>query len=938
MDDLLREFITETNESLDVVDVELVKFEQEPNNATILDNIFRLVHTIKGTCGFLGLPRLEGIAHAAETLMGKFRDGAPVTQEAVSLILTSIDQIKDILGELEAAEGEEPQGDDSELISELEQMSAKADIAMKGGGAVAEAPAPVEVIADPVVEAEAPAEENSQDQTLERPLRPGEVSLDELERAFRETEVEVDVAEPEMADAEDMLDEMDEPEALPVPVAAKSEAKAVSKTAERKKSGGDGEKKSSGGGVSNQSIRVAVDTLEHLMTMVSELVLTRNQLLEIVRRHEDSEFKVPLQRLSNVTAELQEGVMATRMQPIGNAWQKLPRIVRDLSQELEKPIELDMIGADTELDRQVLEMIKDPLTHMVRNSADHGLERPEERRAAGKPDKGTITLAAYHEGGHIIIEVRDDGKGIDVEKVKAKVVERGLASEAEVDKMTDAQIHKFIFAAGFSTAAKVTSVSGRGVGMDVVRNNIELIGGTVDLRSTQGKGSSFIIKIPLTLAIVSTLIVEAGGDRFAIPQLSVVELVRVQTNSEHRIERIKDTPVLRLRNKLLPLVHLSQLLGIYEGENADEAIDADNGFIVVMQVGSQTFGVVVDGVFHTEEIVVKPMSTMLRNLDMFSGNTILGDGSVIMIIDPNGIAGAMASHASSAVTENQEDEQEDLQRRAISGQSSISLLLFRAGAPEPKAVPLSLVTRLEEFEVSKIERSNGRDLVQYRGALMPLVYVNEGDSHKTEGTQPMLVFSDAGRSMGLVVDEIVDIVEDRMNIEVGSERPGILGSAIVKERATEIIDLGYYLPQAFEDWFMRKEMDIEALTKKVLFVDDSSFFRNMLTPVLKAAGYDVTTCTGPQQAFELLENGDKFHAIVSDIEMPEINGFEFCESLRRDPRFRNIPVLALSSMVTPASIERGRQAGFDDYVAKFDRPGLIAALKDVFSGEMGAAA
>jgi two-component system chemotaxis sensor kinase CheA len=935
MDDLLREFITETNESLDVVDVELVKFEQEPNNATILDNIFRLVHTIKGTCGFLGLPRLEGIAHAAETLMGKFRDGAPVTQDAVSLILVSIDQIKDILGELEAAEGEEPQGDDSELIGKLEEMSAAADAAMAGGGA-ADEPA-----ADAEPEAEAATDSDDftlPEQTIERPLRPGEVSLDELERAFRETEIEVEVAESAEDEAPD-----EQPEEIEAP-AAQAAAKAPEKPAEAKPaakakpSSEGGEKKASGGGVSNQSIRVAVDTLEHLMTMVSELVLTRNQLLEIVRRHEDSEFKVPLQRLSNVTAELQEGVMATRMQPIGNAWQKLPRIVRDLSQDLEKPIELEMIGADTELDRQVLEMIKDPLTHMVRNSADHGLELPEDRRAAGKPEKGIITLAAYHEGGHIIIEVRDDGKGIDVERVKAKIIERGLATEAEVEKMTDAQVQKFIFHAGFSTAAAVTSVSGRGVGMDVVRNNIELIGGTVDLRSVAGKGSSFIIKIPLTLAIVSTLIVEAGGDRFAIPQLSVVELVRVQKNSEHRIERIKDTPVLRLRNKLLPLVHLSQLLGIYEGENADEAIDADNGFIVVMQVGSQTFGVVVDGVFHTEEIVVKPMSTMLRNLDMFSGNTILGDGSVIMIIDPNGIAGAMASHASSAVAENSEDEQEGLQQKAMTGQNAISLLLFRAGAPEPKAVPLSLVTRLEEFDISKIERSNGRDLVQYRGALMPLVYVNDGDTHKTEGTQPMLVFSDAGRSMGLVVDEIVDIVEDLMNIEVGSERPGVLGSAIVKDRATEIIDLGFYLPQAFEDWFMRKEMDIEALTKKVLFVDDSSFFRNMLTPVLKAAGYDVTTCVSASQAFELLENGDKFHAIVSDIEMPEINGFEFCEAIRRDPRFRQMPILALSSLVTPASIERGRQAGFDDYVAKFDRPGLIAALKDVFAGDLGAAA
>ncbi|MFD1695723.1 hybrid sensor histidine kinase/response regulator [Roseibium aestuarii] len=925
MDDLLREFITETNESLDVVDVELVKFEQEPNNATILDNIFRLVHTIKGTCGFLGLPRLEGIAHAAETLMGKFREGVPVTPEAVSLILSSIDRIKEIIADLEQAEGEEPQGDDSDLISELERMSTDA-------GAVNPNAPKAPVVEEPVVEVAA-------EQTLERPLRPGEVSLDELERAFRETAVEVDdaaeAAAPAPAPAPEPV-----AEAEPAPVAeAKPAAKPRSSRTERLEAG-DQEKseEKKGPSVSNQSIRVAVDTLEHLMTMVSELVLTRNQLLEIVRRHEDSEFKVPLQRLSNVTAELQEGVMATRMQPIGNAWQKLPRIVRDLSQELEKPIELEMIGAETELDRQVLEMIKDPLTHMVRNSADHGLEMPADRRAAGKPDKGTITLAAYHEGGHIIIEVRDDGKGLDVDKIKAKVIERGLASESEVDKMSDAQIHKYIFAAGFSTAAKVTSVSGRGVGMDVVRNNIELIGGTVDLRSTQGKGTSFIIKIPLTLAIVSTLIVEASGDRFAIPQLSVVELVRVQTNSEHRIERIKDTPVLRLRNKLLPLVHLSQLLGIYEGADAEKAIDDDNGFIVVMQVGSQTFGVVVDGVFHTEEIVVKPMSTMLRNLTMFSGNTILGDGSVIMIIDPNGVASAMASHASSSVAEQLEDENDDQARKALTSNSTISLLLFRAGAPEPKAVPLSLVTRLEEFEVSKIERSNGRDLVQYRGALMPLVYVNAGDQHKIEGTQPMLVFSDSGRSMGLVVDEIVDIVEDNMNIEVGSDRPGVLGSAVIKDRATEILDLGYYLPQAFEDWFMRKEMDIQALTKKILFVDDSSFFRNMLTPVLKAAGYDVTTCSSATAALELLEDGGKYQAVVSDIEMPEMNGFEFCEALRRDPRFRNLPVLALSAMVTPASIERGRQAGFDDYVAKFDRPGLIAALKDVFSGEMGVAA
>jgi len=454
--------------------------------------------------------------------------------------------------------------------------------------------------------------------------------------------------------------------------------------------------------VASQSIRVHVETLEKLMTMVSELVLTRNQLLEIVRQHEESEFKGPLQRLSNVTAELQEGVMKTRMQPIGNAWQKLPRMVRDLAADLGKEIELEMHGAETELDRQVLDLIKDPLTHMVRNSADHGLEDPAERRRAGKPEKGTIRLSAYHEGGHIIIQIADDGRGLDTERIRAKAIAGGLASESELDKMTEAQIHRFIFRPGFSTAAQVTSLSGRGIGMDIVRANIDQIGGTIDVKSAAGAGSSFSIKIPLTLAIVSALIVQAGGDRFAIPQLSVVELVRAQSNSEHRIERIRHAPVLRLRNKLLPLARLDQLLGI-AGTASSEA---EGGFIVVVQVGSQTFGIVVDAVFHTEEIVVKPMSTKLRHIPMFSGNTILGDGSVIMIIDPNGIAQAIGTGAAQ-VPEPAADAQ-----RAESDVKAVSLLVFRAGSAELKAVPLSLVTRLEEVECRKIELSGGRHLVQ----------------------------------------------------------------------------------------------------------------------------------------------------------------------------------------------------------------------------------
>ena len=906
MDDLLREFLTETNESLDVVDVELVKFEQDPNDKKILDNIFRLVHTIKGTCGFLGLPRLEALAHAAETLMGKFRDGMPVTGEAVTLILSTIDRLKEVLGDLEAQETE-PEGSDSDLISQLEEMSEKGT----------KAPEP---------QAKSTAGELVP-QILERALRPGEVSLDELERAFRETEVEVEVAvaaekAPEPAPAAAAVIEAPKVE-VPKVEAPKPAAKAAkAEKPARGEHADDSESK-----IAAQSIRVNVDTLEQLMTMVSELVLTRNQLLEIVRRHEESEFKVPLQRLSNVTAELQEGVMKTRMQPIGNAWQKLPRIVRDLSSELGKQIELEMLGAETELDRQVLDMIKDPLTHMVRNSADHGLETPDMRRAAGKPEKGTIRLSAYHEGGHIIIAIADDGRGLNTERIKAKAISNGMVSESDAEKLSESQIHKFIMAPGFSTAAAVTSVSGRGVGMDVVKTNIDAIGGTIDLKSVEGEGSTFIIKIPLTLAIVSALIVEAGGDRFAIPQIAVVELVRAQSNSEHRIERIKDTPVLRLRNKLLPLVHLKKILGM--DVNAEVA---ENGFIVVTQVGPQTFGIVVDGVFHTEEIVVKPMSSKLRHIGMFSGNTILGDGSVIMIIDPNGIASAVGSTAPAATAG--EDEAE-VARRA-SNDDKVSLLVFRAGSSEPKAVPLSLVTRLEEIDANKIEFSNGRHLVQYRGALMPLIPVGHDVNVRSEGSQPLLVFSDAGRSMGLVVDEIVDIVEDRLNIEVTSETAGVVGSAVIRGQATEVLDVGYYLPLAFEDWLKRKEMHIEALTKRLLFVDDSAFFRNMLTPVLKAAGYDVTTVSSSTDALEVARQG-KWDVIVSDIEMPQMNGFELAEALRADPRTAQTPIIALSSLTSPATIERGRQAGFHDYVAKFDRHGLIAALKET-SVEWGAAA
>ncbi|HEY8380907.1 MAG TPA: hybrid sensor histidine kinase/response regulator, partial [Microvirga sp.] len=811
MDDLLREFLTETGEHLDTVDVELVRFEQDPNNEEILRNIFRLVHTIKGTCGFLGLPRLEALAHAAETLMGKFRDGMAVTTEAVSLILVTLDRVKVILGELER-NAAEPEGSDTDLIATLETMAMRE---------IAPAALPKPEPALP-------------HQTLERALRPGEVSLDDLERAFLET------PGPDLAEA---TAPVPAPAATPVRTAPPSAGPAAAgpsgPAAERKAPEPAEAADSHESAVSKvQTLRVNVDTLEHLMTMVSELVLTRNQLLEISRRVDDSGYKVPLQRLSHVTAELQEGVMKTRMQPIGNAWQKLPRVVRDLSGELQKRIDLVMQGADTELDRQVLEVIKDPLTHMVRNSADHGIETPAERRAAGKSERGTIRLNAYHEGGTITIEIADDGRGLDFAAIRRKAVERGVAGEGEVERMSDQQVAKFIFHPGFSTAKAITAVSGRGVGMDVVKTNIELIGGTVEIRSEPGLGTTFVIKIPLTLAIVAALIVSSRDQRFAIPQVAVLELVRVTPQSEHSIERINGTPVLRLRDRLLPIVPLSKVLGLTGEERVDE------GFVVVTQVGRQRFGILVDGVFHTEEIVVKPMSSKLRHIQLFSGNTILGDGAVVLIIDPNGLARMVGSGAN----EGQFQGDDTGEPGGADEEDAVTLLVFRGGGESLKAVPLSLVTRLEEIDATKIEWLGGRPLVQYRGRLMPLVAADESLEIRREGTQALVVFSDGERTMGLAVEEIVDIVDDKLAIELVTERSDLVGSAVIRGRATEVVNVAHYLPLAHDDWTRPSAARAAAAARAVLLVDDSAFFRDMLTPVLKASGYRVHTAANVDDA------------------------------------------------------------------------------------------
>ena len=782
MDDLLQEFLTETNESLATLDSELVRFERESSDTKILGNIFRLMHTIKGTCGFLGLPRLEAVAHAGENVLGKFRDGElQVTPGAVTLILKAIDRIREILAAMEE-NGAEPAGDDSALIAEINAVASGEASATIESAIVADEGFPVaaELLAEVA-------------QALEH--EPGSAAASSAAPAEPEPKVE---------------------EHKPAIEAQGETRESVSVAS---------------------SIRVNVDVIENLMTLISELVLTRNQLLQLQRVQRGSEFKVPLQRLSHITSDLQDGVTRMRMQPIGNAWAKLPRIVRDLCVETRKRIELVMQGADTELDRQVLEIIKDPLTHMVRNSADHGIESAADRLAAGKPEAGTITLKAYHESGHIFIRIADDGRGLDADRIRRKILANGLASEAELASMSEQQILQFIFRAGFSTAEKVTSVSGRGVGMDVVRTNIERIGGAIEMSSVAGQGTTFLIKIPLTLAIVSALIVEAASQRFAIPQINVIELVGVSERSEVSIQKINNAPVLRLRDRLLPLVSLRGLLKLGEAE------PGRTDYIVVAQVGAAKFGIIVDRVFDTEEIVVKPVSPILRGTPFYAGNTILGDGSVILILDPNGIASAAKQVASD------DADKSDMRDAASDAKDETSLLLFRAGGEELKAVPLELVARLEDFDANTIEHVGGRHVVQYRDHLMPLVPYHDAHQWPQGGKQAVLVFSDHGRSMGLAVDEVVDIVRDRMAIELASDHTGLLGSAIIAGKATDIVNIGHFLTLAFSDWFERRDSALAmAQPRRALVVDDSAFFRNLIVPQLRAAKWHVTTAANGAEA------------------------------------------------------------------------------------------
>ncbi|MCA9135909.1 MAG: chemotaxis protein CheA [Planctomycetales bacterium] len=701
-EDIIKEFLVESYENLDKLDDDLLALEDTPSDRERIASIFRTVHTIKGTSGFLALPKLERVTHVGESLLAPLRDGQlKLNRPIADALLEMVDAIRGILRRVEQ-DGEEGDGDYDLLVQRLE------------------------------------------------------AALDE-------------------PTAGEMVDEVP-PVDLDSPAKTSIPADITIATGKPTQS------------IADSSIRIDVALLDRLMNLVGELVLARNQIIQFSGVSNDAPMIAASQRLNLITSELQEGVMKTRMQPIRQAWNSLPRMVRDLAVGCGKKVEFRTEGEDTEIDKTVLEAIKGPLTHIVRNAIDHGIELPQARVADGKSCHGTLLMRAYHEGGQVIVEISDDGAGIDPGHIAQKAIESEIVTRQQVDAMTERDIINLILMPGFSTADSVTNVSGRGVGMDVVKTNVEAIGGSLEIQSVIGVGTTLRIKIPLTLAIIPALLVKSGGERYAIPQISLLELVRIDVDRvEKVVQFIHDAPVFRLREMLLPLVFLDEQLGLHERRQFHD--DLGNLNIVVLRAEDKQFGLVVNEITDTQEIVVKPISLQLKRIPIYAGATIMGDGNVSLILDVIGLAeqsGVLVEHHCYRGADNQID--------STTPNSPPESLLIVDSANRRAAIRLSTVARLEKFSISDVELAQGRHVVQYRGRIIPLIgldgaldaRINGSDSIHADRTARLhtVVYHEGPHVVGVVVDRIVDIIQ-RPKIDDGN--PG--ETQVIHNRVTEFIDL-----------------------------------------------------------------------------------------------------------------------------------------------------
>ncbi len=886
-DDILKDFLAESKENLELLDQQFVELEQEPDNEELIKSIFRTIHTIKGTSGFFGFTTLEGIAHFAEDILSKLRDGiVPVNEEITTMLLQSVDYIKAILGSLEQT-GKEP--DDMVYLDFIVDLRNFAEKITKD-------------VQTPTGENEDAKESGDEESTPEQ----GEGKVEGRTSKKEPPPTEISDKLPEAQAGRAAKKEHDKKSKKKTPSAPPVGAHQLTET----------------------HVRIDVHLLDQLMTLAGELVLSRNRLTQIAGQLNNPDLMTANQRMSLVVTELQEQIMKTRMQPIGNVFNKFPRIVRDLARAAEKQVQLRIEGAETELDRSIIESIKDPLTHMVRNSIDHGIELPDIRIQRDKPAAGILVMRAYHEGGQVIIEIQDDGAGIDPEKLKNKALEKGILTEDQLNSLSDREALMLIFQPGFSTAEKVTNISGRGVGMDVVKTNIEKLGGTVELQSEVGHGTTVKIKIPLTLAIIPALIVHSADQRYAIPQVNLVELVHLTKEAvEKDVQVIGDSEFYRLRGEILPLIRLRKALKIPEvaSDKHEEGMN-----VVVLNAGDRPFGLVVDSISDSEEIVVKPLGQHLKHIRTFAGTTLMGDGRVALILDVMGITSSMSMA-----------REEHLQKASLvtekgAGEERQFLLLCTVADDEFFALPLALVNRLDKISASSIELVGGKEVVQYRGHSMQVIrlenYLPISPLPEQEDYH-LIVFHMNGKDIAFVVSRIEDSLDMAIEVEEHTfKQEGILGSAIIKDKTTLFLDIYQIIQMHDPDFFVLPEREDTVESARILLAEDSTFYRNLLTSYLSSAGYEVVVAEDGQRAWELIQEED-IDLLVTDIEMPNMDGFELTKNIRANEQLKDMPIIAVTSLSGEEDKRKGLEAGVNDYQPKLDRDQVLTAVHNLLAPE-----
>jgi len=898
-DELVFDYLAESREHLATIETDLLLIEQAGAaiDEQVVNRVFRAAHSIKGGAGFFDLLTIKELAHGTESVLDMVRSRQMVpTPEVVSILLLAFDKLRDLINN----HRESNQADTASFVAALTGLTADNLSADRNTSIQAQVEIPA---SDGSILCATAPDPSSRDHILN--LEPAQVKL----------------IEPEVV-AKPVAEVTDQP-AIETPThqtPAPSNMAAPPEAATRSAAAVPGQQPEA-------TIRLNVGLLDSLMTLAGELVLSRNQLNEAVAHNDQQGVRAGAHRISLVTSELQEAVSLTRMQPVGSLFAKFPRLVRDLASELGKEVQLLMEGGDVELDKTILEGLSDPLTHMVRNSVDHGIEPPAVRAANKKPALGTITLRAKHQAGQVVIEISDDGKGLAADKIAASSVAKGMITAEQLQTMSDYDKLSLIFLPGVSTADKLTNVSGRGVGMDVVKTNLDKLGGKVEILSAPGKGSSFLIKLPLTLAIIPSLLVSSAGERFAIPQVSVGELIRIPHDQiRDRIDRAGEAEIVLVRDRLLPLIHLADALGTPRHERGTKAIN-----IVLVDTGSFQYGLAVEDLHDTVEIVVKPMGRHLQAIRDYAGATILGDGEVAVILDVAGLAtraGLTGTNVNAVAQQAAED---------LSGGEMHSLLLFHNGPSEPCALPIELVTRVERVRASQVEYLGGRRTMQYGGASLPLVTLHDVASvGDLEATQQwvVIVFERAGSPVGLLVAEPLDMVEAKLALDtVTLRQPGIAGSAIIGGRATLMLDIFELAEAVRRRWPVGESSKAEVPHlpgegTTVLVAEDSDFFRGQIKRLIEAVGYKVMAAPDGQAAWEMLDrHADEISLITTDVEMPRLDGLALTRRIRADSRFTELPIICLSSLAGDDEMARGLAMGVTEYQVKLDQDQLLESIR-----------